>query len=70
MMMNQRWWLLPEEVSTEADHCILRRVQTYVTLERAVLVAAVGRGGAAGSGVWVFSRRSRARGWKVGSGGH
>lgn len=57
-------------MSTQADHCILGGVQTYVTLESAVLVATVGRSGAAGSGTLVFSRRSRARGWWGGSGGH
>lgn len=48
-----------EEVSTQADDCIFGRVQTYITLKRAVLVraAAVGRCGraAAGRGPSVFS---------------
>lgn len=63
-------------MSTQADHCILGGVQTYITLESAVLVATVGRSRAAGSGTWVFSGRSRARGWRGdgggggGSGGH
>lgn len=60
-----------EEVSTQADHCILGGVQTNVTLEGAVLVAAVGRGGAAGSGTRVLSSRGGASGWRRGgSGGH
>lgn len=61
-----------EEVSTQADHCILSGVQTYVTLEGAVLVAAVGRIGAAGSGAGVFRGRGGAGAgdWRGGSGGH
>lgn len=35
--------LLPEKVSTQADHRILGCVQTDITLERAVLAAVVGR---------------------------
>ena len=57
-------------MSTQADHCILSGVQTYVTLESAVLVATVGRSRAAGSGTWVFSGRSGTRGWRGGSSGH
>lgn len=56
-------------MSTQADHCILGGVQTYITLESAVLVATVGRSRAAGSGTWVFSGRSRAGGWRGGGGG-
>lgn len=67
---DHRQQLLPEEVSTQADHRILGGVQTNVTLEGAVLVAAVGRSRAAGSGICVVSGRSRARGWRGGSGGH
>lgn len=68
--MSHRQLFLPEEVSTQADHCILGGVQAYITLESAVLVATVGRSRAAGSGTWVFSGRSRARGWRGRSGGH
>lgn len=60
-----------EEVSTQADDCILSRVQTYITLKSAVLVATVRRSRAAGSGTCVFSgRSSRASGWRGGGGGH
>ena len=68
--MRQRQRFLPEEVSTQADHCILGGVQTYVALKSAVLVATVGRSRAARSGTWVFSGRGRARGWRGGGGGH
>lgn len=61
---------VPEEVPTQADHCILGGVQTYVTLEGAVLVAAVGRGRAAGPRTRVFGGRGGARGWRGGCGGH
>lgn len=58
-------------MSTQADHCILGGVQTYITLKGAVLVAAVGSSGAAGSGTWcVVGGRSRAGGWRGGGGGH
>lgn len=66
---NSRW-SSPEEVSTQADHCVLSGVQTDVTLESAVLVAPVGRNRAAGSGTRVLSGRSRARGWRGRRGGH
>lgn len=62
--------VLPEEVSTQANHCILGGVQTYVTLKSAVLVATVGRGRSAGTGSRVFCGPSRARCWRGGSGGH
>lgn len=55
-------WSSPEEVSTQADHRVLGGVQADVTLEGAVLVAAVGRRRAAGSGARAFSGRGGARG--------
>lgn len=57
-------------MSTQADHRILGGVQTDITLESAVLVAAVGRSRAAGSGTRVFRGRGRASGWRGRSGGH
>ena len=32
---------LPEKMPTQADHCIFRRVQANITLERAVLASTV-----------------------------
>lgn len=60
----------PEEVSAQADHCILGGVQTDVALESAVLAAAVGRRRAAGSGTRVVGGRGGARGRRGGGGGH
>lgn len=63
-----------EEVSTQADHCILSGVQTYVALKGAVLVAAVGRVGAAGPGAGGVRGRggagAAAGDRRGGSGGH
>lgn len=59
-----------EEVATQADHRILGGVQTNVTLEGAVLVTAVGRRGAAGSGTRVVGSRGGASGRRGSSGGH
>lgn len=60
----------PEKVSAQTDHCILGGVQTDVTLEGTVLVAAVGRRGAAGTGTGVFVCGSGASGRRGNSGGH
>ncbi len=68
--MSDWLWCLPEEVPTQADHCILGCVQTDITLESAVLVATVGRSRAARARTWVICGRGRARGWRGGSGCH
>jgi len=57
-------------MSTQTDNCILGGVQTYITLKSTVLVATVGRSGAAGSGIRVLSGRSGARDWRGSRGGH
>lgn len=59
-----------EEVATQADHRILGGVQANVTLEGAVLVAAVGRRRAAGSGSRVVGSRGGASGRRWSGGGH
>lgn len=67
---NSQRQFIPEQVSTQADHCILGGVQTYITFESTVLAAAVGRSRAAGSWTGIFSGRSGARVWRTGGGGH
>ena len=57
-------------MSAQTDHRVLGGVQAYVTLESAVLVAALGRRRAAGSGVRVLGGRGGAGGWRGRSGGH
>lgn len=57
-------------MSTQADYCILSRVQTNITLESTVLVAVVGRSRAAGSRTGVVGGPGRGGSLRGGCGGH